>query len=512
MDVITPKVHLTLPEHFDEDDRDEERHFAPIIPLLEGLIKVNEWHLRRSLRRAQKGLAAPIPPLYASGVRYKEDPPGQENWKDILAVLKDGHGDCLPLSTLVLRHDYKAVPLYTLRPGDRIMGQDVWTEVRESVMTGEKEILSFKLSNGCVLRCSRDHRLFRDVDGRVEEIRAEEAQIGDDLVQLGTLPKAPAEDLAWPESLARLSDADRAWLLGVFVADGWTDSGNVGGHPCRASISGQDGKPKEEQKRRIEALMCSIDIATRWHRKYIAINDSAIADFFANCGKHAPEKQLSSLRFATEETVRATLDGLSADASFERREGKTPGVVYGTTSPQLALQLRVLYRMLGISVSIRRVDEHGGFGEHPIYRVMPRLSTREGYAERREKKFARIRSIADGGIELCGDIQTDSGRFWLPESDVLVHNCDRLVAWRVAELRVAGHAADPVIKWRTVPKDMMVKLGHPAHMVPENGIQMVHVCVGLPGWRQYAHLYEQNPLVEDPSKRLGMGGSYTSKV
>ena len=181
--MITPKVHITLPD-YDEDERDEERHFAPILPLLEGLIKVNEWHLRRSLRRAQKGLGVPIPPLYASGVRYKEDPPGQENWKDIPAVLKDGHGDC-----------------------------------------------------------------------------------------------------------------------------------------------------------------------------------------------------------------------------------------------------------------------------------------------------------------------------------------DRLVAWRVAELRVAGHAtAEPVIKWKQVPKDVMVKLGHPPHMVPEDGISMVHVCVGLPGWRQYAHLYEGNPRIEDPSKLLGMGGSFTNKI
>ena len=92
--MITPKVHLTLPESFDEDEKDEARHFAPIIPLLEGLIKVNEWHIRRALRRAQKGLSTPIPPLFASGVRYKEDPPGEENWKDCLAVLKDGHGDC----------------------------------------------------------------------------------------------------------------------------------------------------------------------------------------------------------------------------------------------------------------------------------------------------------------------------------------------------------------------------------------------------------------------------------
>lgn len=510
--MITPKVHLTLPEHGDEDDRDEERHFAPIIPLLEGLIKVNEWHIRRAMRRAQKGLGYPIPPLYASGVRYKEDPPGQENWKDCLAVLADGHGDCLPLSTLVLRDDYAAVPIHDLRPGDRILGQDTWTEVRECVMTGEKEILSFKLSNGCVLRCSRDHRLFRDIDGRVEEIRAEEARVGDDLVQLSTMPKAPAEDLAWPEALQRLPEIERAWLLGVFVADGWTDSGNVGGRLNRASISGQDGKPKEEQKRRVEDLMRSVGIATRWHSKYVAINDRVLAEFFANCGKHAPEKHLASLRFATDDAVRAVLVGLSADASFETREGKTPGIVYGTTSPRLALQLRVLYRMLGISVSIRRVDEHGGFGEHPIYRVMPRLLTREGYAERREKKFARIRVIADGGAELCGDIQTDSGRFWLPESDVIVHNCDRLVAWRTAELRVAGYPAEPIIKWRQVPKNVMVGLGYPPDMVPEQGIQMVHVCVGLPGWQQYAHLYEDNPLVEDPSKNLGMGGEYTSNV
>jgi hypothetical protein len=181
--MITPKVHVTLPENFDEDDYDEARHFAPIIPLLEGVIKVNEWHIRRALRRAQKGLGYPIPPLYHSGVRYKEDPPGQENWKDCLAVLADGHGDC-----------------------------------------------------------------------------------------------------------------------------------------------------------------------------------------------------------------------------------------------------------------------------------------------------------------------------------------DRLVAWRVAELRVRGIAADPIIKWRQVPKDVMVSLGHPPHMVPEEGIQMVHVCVGLPGWQKYADRYEDNPLVEDPSKDLGMGGQYTSQV
>jgi hypothetical protein len=510
--MITPKVHLTLPEHFDEDDRDEDRHFAPILPLLEGLIKVNEWHLRRALRRTQKGLGRPLPALYASGVRYKEDPPGQENWKDIPAVLADGHGDCLPLSTLVLRADHEAVPLHMLRSGDHIVGDGAWTQVQEVMATGEKPILAFRLSNGCTLRCSPEHRLFRDVDGTIEEIRAGEARVGDDLITPQSIPMAREEALEWPDRLLQLGEDDRAWLLGVFVADGWTDGGNGTDVVCRAAISGRDGKPKEAQKRRVEALMQSIGVATRWHEKYVAINDRPIAEFFVRCGKHAPEKHLDSMRFASETTVRAVLEGLAADASFETREDKTPGLVYGTTSPRLVLQLRALYRMLGISVSVRRVDDHGGFGENPIYRVTPRLRTREGYAERREKKFARVRAIMDGGTELCGDITTDSGKFWLPESDVLVHNCDRLVAWRCAELRVAGYQADPVIKWRQVPKNVMIGLGHPPHMVPEDGIQMVHVCVGLPGWQQYAALYENNPLVEDPSKRLGMGGQYTSGI
>jgi len=510
--MITPKVHLTLPENFDEDDFNEERHFAPIIPLLEGLIKVNEWHLRRSLRRAQKGLGVPLPPLYSSGVRYKEDPPGEENWKDIPAVLADGFGDCLPLETIVLRDDHTMIPLSALRPGDRIAGDGAWTQVQEVMSTGEKPILAFRLSNGCSLRCSPEHRLFRDVDGSVEEIHARDARVGDDLVTPQSIPMSSTEVMEWPEQFLQLSESDRAWVLGVFVADGWVDGGSETVNPSRSAISGRDGKPKEAQKRRVETLMRSIGVSTRWHEKYIAINDRTIAEFFKKCGHRAPEKHLPGVRFASEAAIYAALDGLAADASFETREGKTPCVIYGTTSARLVLQLRALYRMLGISVSVRRVEDHGGFGENPIYRVTPRLRTREGYAARREKKFARIRAIADGGTALCGDITTDSGKFWLPESDVLVHNCDRLVAWRVAELRVAGYPADPIIKWRSVPKDVMVGLGHPAHMIPAQGIQMVHVCAGLPGWQKYAAQYEDNPLVEDPSKRLGMGGEYTSKV
>lgn len=84
----TPLFHLSLP------DSDGPEHFAPLQIALEGLTKVNEWHIERALKKAMKGEGNAIAPLYASGVRYKEDPPGEENWKDVHAVIRDGHADC----------------------------------------------------------------------------------------------------------------------------------------------------------------------------------------------------------------------------------------------------------------------------------------------------------------------------------------------------------------------------------------------------------------------------------
>ena len=94
--MMTPLVHITLPEL---GPYSPESHFAPLVFMLEGLIKVNEHHIRQSFRRAQVGMGEPIPPLYSTGIYYQEDPPGQENWRDVLACiehyLRTGKGiDC----------------------------------------------------------------------------------------------------------------------------------------------------------------------------------------------------------------------------------------------------------------------------------------------------------------------------------------------------------------------------------------------------------------------------------
>jgi hypothetical protein len=92
--VMKALLHITLPDGDGDGETAEERHFAPIWLALNAMAGINEWHIRRALKRAARGGCPPIPPLLASGVYYKEDPPGEENWKDCYAVLRDGHGDC----------------------------------------------------------------------------------------------------------------------------------------------------------------------------------------------------------------------------------------------------------------------------------------------------------------------------------------------------------------------------------------------------------------------------------
>jgi len=325
---LTPLLHITLPE-----DDGEDRHFAPIILALEAMCAVNEWHIRRSLKRAALGQGNPIAPLYTTGVRYAEDPPGREDWRDCLAVLKRGVGDCVPLSTLVLAESGSMKRLDQLMVGDRIFGREGWTDVTQVVSTGVKAIRKFELSNGATLRCSPDHRVFLDDDGRIREVKADDVHVSD-----------------------RLLTARRGGHPQIY--------GQV---PWLARISTSAGSPK-------------------------------------------------------------------AGAGY-----------------------------VGVAV--------------------------------------QVVAIRDGGIEHCGDITTKEGAFWLPESDVVVHNCDQLVAWRVGELRAAGVRAQPVIKWQHIPRTVALKLGYPDRMIPDGGLTMVHCCVRWP-----------NGKIEDPSKILGMGGGYSNRM
>lgn len=89
------KIHLitTLPESmrigspfYGQTD------FTPLVYLLRGLAKVDEWHYHPLT-------VGNYQPLYASGVYYEEEPPGREEWLDVPAFYKIGKADCEDLGS-----------------------------------------------------------------------------------------------------------------------------------------------------------------------------------------------------------------------------------------------------------------------------------------------------------------------------------------------------------------------------------------------------------------------------
>jgi hypothetical protein len=399
-----------------------------------------------------------LPELYDPnmGVFYEIEPAGREDWQDVLTNFRRKSADCVPVSSLVLCDDYELVPIGTLEPGERIMGDGRWTNVVDVLHTGDKPILAFDLNNGSTLRCTPEHRIFL-ADGT--EVRAESVRPGQSLQTIKQIPTSKA----WrPDT--RLSSEDLAWLTGIHVADGWCHNGSF-------AISGDDETPKRgkrEQKDRIARMMTSIGVITQRAKKYLRVQDKDLNRIMESCGHLAFNKRMPTLALS-ETQVRAAIEGLSTDASIASKSGS---LIHGTTSPLLALQTRVLYRMLGQSVHIRGWKDHGGLGEHPIYRVGVRR-----HAE--EDTSARVVAVREEEPEACCDIETDSGRFYLPECDLVVHNCEDLASHRAAELQVKhGINAWPSFTYRMRP----------------SGAHLYHIQTRYP-----------DGAIEDPSRVLGMG-------
>lgn len=278
---------------------EQELSHRALQTLLLGLMKIDEQWLK----------ASPSTPLvYDAGVRYEEEPVGQEDWQDAATTIRMGIGDCVPVDTLVLREDYSFARIVDLEPGDKIIGDGEVTEVLESCVTGEKDILEFDLDNRCTLRVSPEHRVFL-ADG--SEVRAKDLVVGQDL--------------------------------------------------------------------------------------------------------HSPSKLFP--------------DDMAAD----EKAGITMALVSALPKP---------------------------------------------WRRRLVRGLPRIMAIRQGERALCADITTSSGRFYLPETDVVVHNCEDLACWRAAELRVRfGVQATPTFTYK----------------VRANGSYLYHITVRLPDGR-----------IEDPSRRLGM--------
>lgn len=338
---------------------------------------------------------------------------------------KGGLKWCLPVGTLILRKPYDLVPIEEIRPGDVIMGDGGWTEVLSTFDMGVQPLLAFTLNNGSVLRCTAEHKLFvvprvarngkpiprgkkvrESFPGKrsdVIEVLAKDIREGDELLQPESLPFGHEE-----------IDPGRALIMGAYISEGWLE-------PSRASIAGiPEGKGVREK---VIAAAERLGIPYAEDKFKVRLKSRAVADWLAVCGKLARNKQLPTLNIG-EETVRALLTGINADAGMcPMRKESVPK--FCTTSPALAQQYRLLYRMLGHSSAVA-VSAPRQAGYNPIYSVHVRTKLRSSGV----KQWAKVTKVEKQASEQTYDLETASRRIYLPECDVVVHNCVPVKGWK----------------------------------------------------------------------------------
>jgi hypothetical protein len=346
--------------------------------------------------------------IFTVSIRYVSDNFAyngvMDEWQLPVETYTLGAGDCLTADTMLLGSDYEFKEISDIKIGDEIAGMGgKWTHVTNKFSKGILPILQIKLSNGCYLKCTKDHRLLLS-DGK--EIRASELKVGDKMLTPDTIPMGIIG-----------GDPDLHKLRGLYVADGWVED-------SRFAISGKDGHPKEKQKEWVKSLCNKYAIPFRWHEKYISINSKVFAKELSEYGRGAKNKHLLTLNYG-KPALEAVLEGLNADSTYRNCR------VFRTISSKLALQYRILNRMLGFSTHMRLIDKHGGLGKNPIWELNVR---------KKGSCFDQVivRKIEEAGEDECYDIETENHGIYLPETDIVVHNCEDSGSLRIALARRAG--------------------------------------------------------------------------
>lgn len=374
-------------------------------------------------------------------------------------LLKSHGGDCFVQGTKVLKQaGHALVPIESLREGDVIWGYNKWTRVTK--VFGDKGILKtwlVRLNNGSSMRLTPDHKVW--IADRAPMLATGERREGGkcDGTMKYKRPPVTLPDSQRVTNLRRIylrdlkegdiviqpdrvdygtgtMDPDMALIEGFYLSDGFM-------HGSGFSISGQDGCPKEEQKRRVEEICERLLIPTTWERKQINVRPASSAHAawtqrVVMMGVRAPQKRAPTINF--EQPVADKLcEGIMADSGMNSC-GKS--CTFTTTSRELWLQTRVLLKQQGVTCSERYIIDHGGLGKNPIWRLQTRVQPHMRTEKSRGAKLLAVKEIIKDETELpCWDIETEDHFVWLPEADWTVSNCDDSCIVLGSMLMSVGH-------------------------------------------------------------------------
>ena len=372
--------------------------------------------------RDYKGQAAALLRWVQNNIYYVNEP--DERLQEPKYTLRVRYGDCFPADTLLLTDNYELKPIAEIEVGQKIWGYGKWSVVEGKLDKGVLPVTAIRLNNGSTMRLTENHKVYvhkcrihgigcalknpKCESESVERIRVAELKEGAVLIHPDRIPFGSSD-----------GDSDSAYIDGLYIADGsiphkfTKQDGATSAYSF--AIAGRDGHPKEAQKQAIASICEHRGIPYRITRKEIIVKDSVWAQRMLALGTKSVNKAARSLNL-NEHEAEALLRGIMAD-SGKNTHGE--GSTFTTTSRRLAVQVRVLNKMFGRTCGFRYIENHGGLGKNPIYRLNPRATVA------RTEKLLRVKSIEREVASVpCFDIQTDDHYVYLPEHDVTVSNCD----------------------------------------------------------------------------------------
>jgi hypothetical protein len=371
-------------------------------------------------RKWQQELEA-IYDFVRANVRYTHDTDGVDVFQTPLRTLQFHIGDCFPEGTRFLTPDFKMVPVEFLREGMSIWGLDRWSKVEKVWAKGVLPVDAIHLNNGSTIHLTGDHHVFvahcpRHAH-RVKSAPCACPMKDREVKRITVAELEPGMVMLTPERLpfgTEAMAAEVAYVEGLYLSDGW-------GRDSSFEISGQDGCPKEAQKREVESICARMGIETRWNRKYISVKNKQWAQRMKWMGSHAPCKRAPSINLR-EEAAAELLRGIMADSGANTHGN---GRTFTTTSRELCFQVRLLQKMLGRTCRYSYIVDHGGLGSNPIHRLGVRGDSPRVGSSGRAEKLLRVLSVDRQVVSVpTYHLTTDDHYVYLPEADVTVSQCD----------------------------------------------------------------------------------------
>jgi hypothetical protein len=384
-----------------------------------------------------------------TNIRYTRDPRTIEQLKEAHVTLETAHGDCMTLDTKIIVRDSKGY--YRLKTLGSLKEEYVNYEALSYNFNdrswefkpitawgykGEQEVYRVRMANGYSFKCTHGHKLYgwlqREGRGSFE------CRTLADLCS--RVPKDESGDLkfkqCWTLLCAKQIPAldkpgfekpEESWLAGAYLAEGWSDGARLG-------IAKTDPADRLNITDRLDSLGMSYLVRESRPNTggYVSVHRHPFQRQLCEFGgkaleKALPENFLSGSAEELSEIFKGYMwgDSWTKDPNKKYKSHIRHVAMHSTVSHALSEQIKFLYLIFGRPLSGNLVQNHGGLGKNPIWRLWE--ATGQKYYERLpDLTNIGIKRVQYAGVEPVCDITVKDNNNFVLANGALAHNCDDL--------------------------------------------------------------------------------------